>query len=288
MSSTGVRLVPGELWSLWDMLKLNAGEFYVAVTLLQESHTYIDALNGHDEFVEPEKVVADEVADHITALANDLLKSLQILDAKVTAIAVKNLLMMLGSKKLTYGALGRIYSDINSRLQDELSLVQVFVMDTGKARYFSPSSPLFGQEVADKFPHAIPDIEDAGKCLALGQGTATVYHLMRVMEHGLRAIGLMLGIEYAPSWEAYLKQIRKNFDMPRADKEDWWKKAEPFFREVEGDLTSVKIVWRNPTMHIHRRFSPQEAEEIFSAVKAFMTRIATKAPEPEQESTSVQ
>lgn len=40
---------------------------------------------------------------------------------------------------------------------------------------------LFGQPVEHAFPSAIDDIEDAGKCLALGQGTACVMHLMRVL-----------------------------------------------------------------------------------------------------------
>lgn len=262
------------------MLKFNASEFYAAATLLQESHTFIDALKTHDTDLDPETIIPQEPSDHIAGLAGDLMKSLEVLDARVTAIAVRNLLLLLNAKKLTYGSLGRMYKDINSRLHDELSLVQIFVMDGSKAKYFEPGTPLFGPEAADKFPLAIPDMEDAGKCLAFGQGTATVYHLMRVMEYGLRAIGAMLEIPYAPSWESYLIQIRKKAEEKRAAKTIDWKGLEPFFLLVEGDLTAVKLVWRNPTMHIQRRYSVQEAEEIFSAVRSFMMRIAPQVPPP--------
>jgi hypothetical protein len=58
---------------------------------------------------------------------------------------------------------------------------------------------LFGAKVAEVFPAAISDIEEAGKCLALGRATAGVFHLMRIMELGLKVLARPLGIPYAPS-----------------------------------------------------------------------------------------
>ena len=46
----------------------------------------------------------------------------------------------------------------------------------------------------------------------------------------------------------------------------------PYLSELAGDLQIVKIVWRNPTMHIVRSYSPTEAREIFNAVIALMER----------------
>jgi hypothetical protein len=43
---------------------------------------------------------------------------------------------------------------------------------------------LFGETVSQKFKDASGDIESAGNCLALGQGTACVFHLMRAMDGG--------------------------------------------------------------------------------------------------------
>ena len=40
----------------------------------------------------------------------------------------------------------------------------------------------FGEAVAEKFPEASEDIENAGNCLAVGQNAACVFHLMRAME----------------------------------------------------------------------------------------------------------
>jgi hypothetical protein len=168
--------------------------------------------------------------------------------------------------------------EISSRLKDELNLVYTLVISEDRAKYFEPKEPLFGQAVNDALPLAIPDIEDAGKCIAVNQGTAAVFHLMRVMEAALKSTATMLGIPYAPSWESYIKQINDKVGAKHKTKGIKWKRDEAFYREILGDLQAIKIAWRNPTMHIVRRYSTDEAEEIFRAVRGFLVRLAPKMP----------
>jgi hypothetical protein len=47
---------------------------------------------------------------------------------------------------------------------------------------------LLGDAVTAKFPDAVVEIRNAGNCLAVGCSTAAVFHLMRVVEFGLRAL----------------------------------------------------------------------------------------------------
>jgi hypothetical protein len=140
---------------------------------------------------------------------------------------------------------------------------------------------LFGQDVHDRFPSALDDIEGAGKCLALGEGTAGVLHCMRVMEVGLRALAGSLGIPYAPSWESYLSQISARIGAKHKTKGVKWKRDEKFYRNVSGDLLTVKQAWRNPTMHVGRKYSVEEADEVFKAVRTFMKQLGTKLCEPQ-------
>ena len=58
-----------------------------------------------------------------------------------------------------------------------------------------------------------------------------------------------------------------------------WKKDEPFFRDLAEDLQTIKIAWRNPTMHVVRTYSQFEATEIFTAARGFMQRLATRFSE---------
>jgi hypothetical protein len=57
---------------------------------------------------------------------------------------------------------------------------------------------LFGPQVAKKFRDAANDIEHAGNCLALGESTACVFHLMRAMETAVRRLGERLHVTINP------------------------------------------------------------------------------------------
>ncbi len=100
------------------------------------------------------------------------------------------------------------------------------------------------------------------------------------MEAGLKALAKELGISYAPSWESYLTQIHNQIGQPRKSKSAKWKRDESFFRDLSGDFMTVKQAWRNPTMHIVRRHSTEEAEEIFRAVKRFMKHLEPRIKAP--------
>lgn len=110
-------------------------------------------------------------------------------------------------------------------------------------------------------------------------GTACVFHMMRVMEVGLKALAKALGIPYAPSWESYLRQIDNRISAKHKTKGIKWKRDEAMFRNLHGDLQAIKIAWRNPTMHIVRSYSPEEAEDVYRAVRTFMKHLSKKFSE---------
>jgi len=63
--------------------------------------------------------------------------------------------------------------------------------------------------VAERFPEAIFDMAEAGKCLALDRSTASVFHLMRVTEYGLNGVSVFLKIKdpLGPNWDQIIKSI---------------------------------------------------------------------------------
>jgi len=48
-------------------------------------------------------------------------------------------------------------------------------------------------------------------------------------------------------------------------------------------LDSVRVAWRNPTMHIENSYSPERAEEILVATRSLMRHLATKVSESSKE-----
>ena len=129
----------------------------------------------------------------------------------------------------------------------------------------------FGGRVAGQFPSAIVDIEEAAKCLALNRSTACVFHLMRAIEVGIKAIlrVLKIGAVYS-NWGAYIAAINAAI-KGHTD--------EAFFREIAGDLQAIKIAWRNPSMHVERTYTTDQAHDIYRAVRTFIQTLAERVGE---------
>lgn len=261
-------IASNRLWSIWDMLRAYGEIFSRLTTLLYQIEIFTKGDDKNDLVTESDRVIIE----HCVTVATNVSDELQM-----PSVFAKAERMWHALKGNTYNKaeLNHDAEDLNSRLEDELKHLMFKPVLPRYSKYYS-DKPLFGQKVFDKFPAAIDDVQGAGNCLALGEGTACVMHLMRVMEAGLKALAAGLKIPYAPSWESYLSQIQKKIDAKHKTKGVSWRRDEKFYRDVSGDLLTIKQAWRNPTMHIDRRYSQEEAEQIYLAVKPLLERLADK------------
>jgi len=171
-------------------------------------------------------------------------------------------------------------SQLRERVEDELEATLIFKIPRGKAEYFRQMEG-FGITVAVHFSAANGDIEQAGKCYALGRNTAAVFHLMRVMEIGLRALGKSLNDstldpQRNPSWETILKRCDKELALDINKRCPEWQKDDSFYSTATANLRAVKNAWRNPTMHVERNYDEEEALDVMNAVKGFIKHLATR------------
>jgi hypothetical protein len=190
----------------------------------------------------------------------------------------------LDSGKASNATMHPMMLELNNRLVDELSDKQFLMMDDEAVRYYEQQTPLFGQEVQSNFLSASFEIDEAGKCVALNRGTAAVFHLMRAMEIAVGAVARCLAIPdpVRPAdrnWGAVLKKVRDGIDHK------WPTVAErsagdgEFFDGLYASLDAVKNPWRNSTMHPANKYTPEEAEHVFSAVRGFMMKLASRCDE---------
>ncbi len=133
-----------------------------------------------------------------------------------------------------------------------------------------------GKRFQKIFPSTITNIEEAGKCYATDRNTACVFHLMGVLEIGLDVVCKALGIAGSTnrSWHSKLDKIKKESQAkyPSGEMAD-------FYSGVATFLSSLKDAWRNPTMHVVKTYSSDEALDIFNVVKGFMNHLAKKLKE---------
>jgi hypothetical protein len=146
------------------------------------------------------------------------------------------------------------YEKLHSGIQQ---LANTVMLELHGRRFYGPlrryeqyyeRPELFGDEVFKNLPSANEDIQEAGTCLALERATASVMHLMRVLEAGLAVLAKTLGVTKQNDWGRYLREID---DALAA-----WIKAsgarsadEQFYAEVATTIDHMRRAWRNPTMH---------------------------------------
>jgi hypothetical protein len=168
---------------------------------------------------------------------------------------------------------------LQERIYDALEELVCLQVPSGKADYYNEAK-LFGDEVALKFSSANYDIEEAGKSFAVGRYTATVFHLMRVVEVGVRAFAKGLNVwttvsTAQPSWGEVLRLTNQEIQrLNKSGDPDWISEKQSFFENIQSDLSAVKNSWRNTTMHVQKQYDEERAEDIYNSVKGFTRHIA--------------
>ena len=177
-------------------------------------------------------------------------------------------------------------AEIQSRLEDELSLNLFFKLPIDKKPYFD--KPFEGwEEIIARFPETASNVEEMSKCFALSRYAASVFHSVRAIESGLIHLGKFLGVKDPLSgWTAVTSKlevliVKTNYsDLPPE-----YKSCFPFLEQMQGVAQALKSAWRNKISHAQgslglmtEDFSPDVAQEIVISSRSFMRRLATELP----------
>jgi hypothetical protein len=170
-------------------------------------------------------------------------------------------------------------------LKDDLDICMFshrFIQVESLVRNYLDAVGMFGK-IISAFPSAKPDIQDAGDCIAVALNTAAVFHLMHVVEWGLRALCVNLKVtkikkgpmEYA-TWDDILKKLPDAVDakvnaMSRGPKKQ---KAQEFYYPALKEIRGFKDAWRNHIMHTRASYTLEDALAVFSHVQRFMQGLA--------------
>src|SRR6266404_438123 len=230
--------VPRGLWILWEMLELDAREFIEMIHALLATERQIRGQTG--ELTPMLRATRDQANDEMIA-------SLKKLELPVSVKTAQE--MVMGS--VTIEALHRAIEQLWNTVAMELDGRKFYGPLTKFASYYEQPK-LFGDEVFNKFPSANNDIFESGTCLALERGTATVMHLMRVVEVGLKVLASTLGVGIQDDWGGYSRAIQAIDDALTAKIKAAGKRTpdQQFYAEARVTIDGVKIAWRNPVMHV--------------------------------------
>lgn len=251
------------LVSLWEMLRFHADKF---LSVLNHLNILNGALQGDVQDV------WDKNGSYIAGRLDELIKQLDALGLNVSRRKAEGLKFMFVMPQPNAELAKRYIAELFERIEHELDGRLFYYFAWNADLYESPLAR-FGDQVGDTFKGSAEEIECAGKCLALGQGTACVFHLMRAMEASVKVLGSTLGInDVEKEWGKILSELKSKIEtMPSGEHRDEWSAC-------HSNLYHVKQAWRNPTMHPKKTYTPEQAEEVFYAVAAFMRHLATLVP----------
>jgi hypothetical protein len=195
-----------------------------------------------------------------------------------------------------YADVAELVAGVRKEIYRAISVLRLLPVEASVARYYE--EPYAGWEsVIEALPETRFDIQEAGRAVAVGLPTACVFHLTRVTEIGVRAIGRRLRVRLGrgktistADWQGIFEAIDKKLDALRNPPQGKQKQGKSprrkrnrqeqlqWYAETRAQLTAVRDAWRNHVSHAKARYNEHEARGVYDHVRPLMQRIAEGPP----------
>ncbi len=156
----------------------------------------------------PNKKVVESWKDSLEVSLTMLKNHCEALALVETANTIKDIIQTIPSEDIR-----TLQSNINLivlSIERQFNQRIFFTLSVENANLYTSDFP-FGAEVGFTFPTVNREVNEAGKCYAVGRYTACVFHLMRVLEVGLRELASYVGVADfgLENWKNIIDQIEK-------------------------------------------------------------------------------
>ena len=199
--------------------------------------------------------------------------------------SLEKIVTELKKENCTFGSLIDPSDEFIGRLVDETKSRAFFALNPREVELHN--SPRKGWEkIIGRFPSTLDDVEEASKCYALSRYPASIFHSLQIVEAALIEFGKFIKVKDPKSgWTAVSGALSKIMKKEWKEKSQFEKKNHAFLEQVHGTVEGLKNAWRNKISHadgklilVTKEYSPEVAEEIIFATRAFARRIAEGIP----------
>lgn len=259
---------PGTAISLGEFMKRFDAEYLFRLS--RDLHGFMQSFEAP---AWSNKVLPNDVRGSLEEGLEALREKLERYELESAIDAVDRMLRSLDSGP-SFSLIGldvrNLFADIQQRAEDDLHRKVVLRLPRERARYYEMHEPL-GADVAKRFPEATFDAEESYNCFALGRYNGAVYHMMRVLEVGVRALAAKLQVPLPDdlSWGPIINKCRGEVNSwPAGDRREK-------YSAVVNHLDGVRGAWRNPTMHPRPLpYGEGATMDILRNSRALMTSLA--------------
>jgi hypothetical protein len=257
--------------------------------LLGGQHEGLSAMLGLLSELNPDRERKDKFDEIATTSWKEFFTALEenCVELELTAslATVRKIRAVVATQNCSHTTLAPLHIELQGRLIDETDGKSFFALNIRQAELYS--NPRKGwEEIIERFPDGVTDVEEASKCFALSRYAAAVFHSIQVVEVGLIELGKHIGVNDPRSgWTAVTNKLTAILKKKHDDLTDFEKRNFEFLEQIHGTIEGLKNAWRNKISHAQAKltlmttdFSPEVAEEMLFATRAFMRRLATDAP----------
>jgi hypothetical protein len=275
------------LVSLWEIMKPFRAQFFLQMSALSGLLDFKGKLlqigpDKNNPYDDANKRAEDN--NLLVLLENECIE----LGLTASLATVRKLRRILAKEKHENEELYPLGHELQERLIDEMAGKSFWSLTIEEAEYYN--NPKKGwEEIVNRFPDTISDVEEMSKCFALSRYPAAVFHSLQVIEAGVIKLGQFIEVsDPKPGWSATLNELNRILKKNYNDLTLFEKEHRDFFEQVKATIEALNNAWRNKISHVNGKlklmtadFSPEIAEEILFATRAFMRRLADGLPPTE-------
>lgn len=268
---------PGKLWGLLEFMeRFRAASFGSAVSSIMRAMGFVSGTGyaGLKDDEEDRKLIAGQIEE-----ARPGIEELPL------SRAVRDQFGRL-LKRMNNGGGGDelmiMTREFYNNLLIDMSGPWFLLIRQDRREFYEQSRQPFGEAVAERFPEAASDIAAASRCVALDEWTACVFHSMRALELGLRAIAAEVELPAEAmaheNWKNVIDQVeRKIRDMEGLPKSSEKIERLRVLSSLASDFRYFKDAWRNHVSHSHAVYAEVEGIRVYQHVRSFMNLLAAGA-----------
>jgi hypothetical protein len=272
--------VQSQIRSVWDIMN----KFSVK--------TFVQMSAGLESVEKGRRTVVDEDIMHkkTKKLGKSIFKNFRLhcaeLGLRTSLVTVDRLLRLYSKSDSTYGQEKKLVSELKLRIIDEISNEFYFFLTVPEATRFNTWESGW-EEILERFPITMRDVEEMNKCFALSRYTASMFHALHVAEWGAIYLGDYIGAtDLKKGWGPTAKRLAELIKGGHSALPESLTGQFAFLEQMNREIDSMVLAWRNKVDHAANHlhivpntdFTPDIAEHVIGAVKIFMRRIAEGIP----------
>ena len=258
---------------------------YMAALRLVHQEISLAQANLH---ARQDQAVEDRHKDRIRQSMDFIIKKAVKYGLETVATRAERLsIAALPDEILGWGEIQRQCLALLEAFEDDTKFLYLYAYPKDKGLIFTRCAGDWAATLS-AFPSAKNDIEAAVDCFALGHNTACAYHLMRVLEYGLRALAANVDRTFdKQQWHNIIEEIESAIEedrkkLPRGELKD---DRLTFLSAAAKEFFYFKDGWRNHTAHNRVSYDESMAKGLIDHVRSFMNHLSTKLSENPQVST---